>query len=1077
MTTYTITTPVNIDSLTTKTGSDTYNINGGALTVDQHTRYGLNQNTSACMGNIAMSASLGGTIEFNSTKVRLIAYTAGSGVVPAYNTTISQGGASALLMCVYSSLTTAPVAVGGAMPATGFILVKQWNSVSFSAGALTGITATSSGADRAGFLEIVGVDALTATVNRLNTFKVVGDYFDFLGVTTSGSRATTYQIPTNGSLMYLAGVEVETGVGTDVYEFYPCASARAALVANIATDAVRGKYCWISTGGLVRFGNDGTNSTGGYLPAAGLKIRIPNIFFQCCLAASLTANVLPNATLATRYEFSTTLGGVIDIEKASFGWYLNLNQPFSVRLVDTHVLDNITLTECASPINWSNVGVGTSASLAITAALNMSLNFAGGTMDKCTWTKYVQGTTGYYATIRSDCAGFTITGEKCLSLTKASNATSGSCALTRIVDSSWSNTLLGAGRIAAVTCTNVSFTNTTYYDNPAVNTLAAIPMYAFDLSSNCNNVTMDGVGFGGLSMCQPYSGILNVAAAGCANIKLRNIGTYAAPVSLGAPRVDNVGWTRATTVATVTSNNHGFAVNDEVYVVISSDIAAIVVGLKTVTGVTTNTFTFTCLNAGAASGTVSFYGAKCATLFALSAGAAANGVSVQRVYVASSKTNLYTADNSSTNVLLENVYSDCLNAPLIPFLNGTLKNVSGTFPLTAQSSVYGTHWFNGYSTDVAANTVGQSWARSSTTVTVTSNGHALRTATASAIPISVTASSAIAAVPLGVYSALTALTSNTFNLTGVNSGATSGTLTYRVGNERIGLAMNEATTSTASVYTIDAGTTAFTSAGGLYMPVINDQITFTTPDYILGQSDSFPIFELQMLGGTLANYHVTYQLDKNDGNGFSDWKNLAYSRTGAGGSSGSTNVTMTSTTGVAVNDYVFGTGISGTARVVSITNGTTIVVSVANTATVSGTLRFNQLPYETGISASAGIKMKWRIKTVVTNSTAITGVFVFSDSTNAGRAFQYPLDTNTVTFTGLPTGTDVVILSAGTSTILASADQIAGTSFSWTYSGSQNVDVGFIKQGYIPFYIRNLTLTATDSSIPVSLFVDRAWQA
>ena len=55
MATYTITTPVNIDTLAAKTGSDTYNINWGYLTIDQDSRYGTNQNTSASIGNITLS--------------------------------------------------------------------------------------------------------------------------------------------------------------------------------------------------------------------------------------------------------------------------------------------------------------------------------------------------------------------------------------------------------------------------------------------------------------------------------------------------------------------------------------------------------------------------------------------------------------------------------------------------------------------------------------------------------------------------------------------------------------------------------------------------------------------------------------------------------------------------------------------------------------------------------------------------------------------------------------------------------------------------------------------------------------
>ena len=51
MATYTITTPVNIDTLTAKTGGDIYNINGGILTVDQDSRVGLNQTTSASIAS------------------------------------------------------------------------------------------------------------------------------------------------------------------------------------------------------------------------------------------------------------------------------------------------------------------------------------------------------------------------------------------------------------------------------------------------------------------------------------------------------------------------------------------------------------------------------------------------------------------------------------------------------------------------------------------------------------------------------------------------------------------------------------------------------------------------------------------------------------------------------------------------------------------------------------------------------------------------------------------------------------------------------------------------------------------
>ena len=85
--------------------------------------------------------------------------------------------------------------------------------------------------------------------------------------------------------------------------------------------------------------------------------------------------------------------------------------------------------------------------------------------------------------------------------------------------------------------------------------------------------------------------------------------------------------------------------------------------------------------------------------------------------------------------------------------------------------------------------------------------------------------------------------------------------------------------------------------------------------------------------------------------------------------------------------------------------------------------------------------------------------------------------TATVTFSGFPVGSDVVILTAGTNTILAQADSLAGTSYGYTYGGTPTIDVGFIKPGYVPQYIRGLVLTTSDVSIPVTMTFDRNYLA
>lgn len=89
-----------------------------------------------------------------------MAYTGGSGTVPAIGTMVSQGGTSGYLLGVWASLTSLATVVGQAMPATGYLKFREVTG-SFAAGALTGITATASGPDVTGWMEVVCDQAAT----------------------------------------------------------------------------------------------------------------------------------------------------------------------------------------------------------------------------------------------------------------------------------------------------------------------------------------------------------------------------------------------------------------------------------------------------------------------------------------------------------------------------------------------------------------------------------------------------------------------------------------------------------------------------------------------------------------------------------------------------------------------------------------------------------------------------------------------------------------------------------------------------------------------------------------------------
>lgn len=1162
MATYTITTPVNIDSLASKVGSDTYNINGGYLTVDQHTRYGTNQNTSASMGNITISATLGGTIEFNSTKVRTIAYDTGTGNVPALGTTISISGASGILLGVYSALNVAPTTAGSAMPASGYILIRQWNDVAYTTGALTGIGANATAADRAGWLEIVGVNALLCTVNRLGSFVVNGDWYDFQGVTTSGTRSTTYQIPSNGSNVYLPGVWVETDTGSGEYEFYANAGSQLAHVDSIATDAIRGKVCWMTTAGLLRFGDDGTNDTGGYCPPSGRKIRIPNIFFMCCTAGAPTVNVLPDVSPATRMEFSTTGGGVVDIDKASMNWYSSFAQAYALSIQNTSIMSILTISECATSVTLNNVGVGQEALVSQTA-LNISACFAGGTVSNCKF--YRSGAsmgTGNYATTLSDLDNFTFTNNVFLTLGRRGHAATGVGSLTRIKDSVFTGTTIGGGRWLLTTCTNVSLDNSSYYDNPAwvsnytsgptlasiawtrvtttatitssnhgfkvgetlnvsvtsdsgaivtgSKTIVAVPdvntftfaclnggaasgtisynrtysqfaQSTFSLSTASSNITIDGLDFAGLSLVQPVTGILDVGTAGCSDIKLRNLGTATSPLDAGGPFVEDASWSRSSTVMTITSVGHGLQIGVPIALHIMSDtsvnaVTTTTATLETVTSVpTADTFTITVSNAGATSGTCSYYPSICGSIAVFASSAIAKNVKIQRCYMPHLRVGLGTADNSSKNITFESVWGSEWGVFLTPHLNLIARGLQSTPALTAQTSCYGTHFIDYYTTGEPDSLIA-AWSRSGTTVSaqLSSGVHNLRTGD----QIVITVGDAVAGV-MGQKS-ITVTDSNQFTFTGINAGLTNSNFTFTTLNSRIAVLMNEATSDTATQVILDNGA-AFTSAGGLYMPVIGQQATFIFPTNVVGHG-SFPIAEAVMAGGTISNYDIAYSLD----NGVT-YHNLYYPRAGGGASSNSITLTMTSTTGVNVGDYIFGTNVAFGTTVSSIDNSTTISIDKLTIGTVSGTLRFNHLPSEIVSDSLIGFPLRIRITTNTTNSSAITSLYFFTNSTAADREAVYPLDTVPVSIT-VKSATDsseiedarvyLVADSGGPETagtvIVNDLTDVDGVAINPTYEflGNQPV-IGKVRKGTGSSLFKTAPLagTITDSGLELTVFM------
>lgn len=857
----TITTDTFLDDGTARTAGEVWTCNGGRLTIRTDSRWHANAPASmtGSLGAVTISATLGGGYTIDGRNVRWLAYDAGSGSVPAIGTTITGGtsGASGYLLGVWASLTSAPTAVGAAMPATGFIKLREADAPFVDNDVLSGIGATANGVDVVGWIEVVHDQAIAITVPRLGDFTVRGDWFD-LG-TTSGAANQLVQVPTNGSATaYVPGVWIATTdtPTTDAdWEFWPSIAAALMLTANLGTDE-RSKFVCMETNGQVRIGHNGTTAVG-YVPPAGRKIRIPNVLGRQCTTGARATNAIPNATAATRPDFTTTSAGAIDIEHFLADWYLLFAQPYAVKMHHVGTFDYINVSECASAVDIYDGGNGISQSLDARSATFTS-NFAGGDVLKWYSPRYAAGTSDH-AFEMLYCSG-TWTLDVQSGIVQFARSSGYPFRFTQ------SSGITGSvrnfnGPVQFTTCFDCALDAVDHVDRYVGATNTTSGVYAVSVLASSDNVKINSVTFGlnGLiANCHPYLGVFNAGQS--QNVAFRGLGSRSAFAS-------------------------GGSANNPAYIFVSS-------------GNNRN-------------------------------------VKVQRVYMTPTRTGAVSDTNSDKGMTYDHVYGDFADTMTIAGLNAVARNCGGTNTTTGQASVYGTHFFDAFTSD----TVG-----------------------------------------------------------------------------RVVCAMNEPTTETASLVTIVAGTPKFTSAGGLTMQALNDEIIIEQDYYVkgcTGLSATAPVVTgtnvTYVSGPDWGNHDIYYQIDTGSGFG-GTWKDLT------------------------------GANLSGES-----------------------------------IDPAVGFRLKFRIVCDTASTTnLISYIRILTTSSLAAQTDNlYPLDTATVTFTGLPTGCDAVVLTAGTSTILAQQDAGAGTTYSFSYEGTPTVDVGFIKPGFVPFYLRGLALGTTNSSIPVSLTADR----
>ena len=508
---------------------DTYTIsNGSTLTIRTDSNACLNHSVAFGSLDTVTFTGTGGTLKFDPTYVRVVAYTAGSGNSPAFGATISQGGVSGVFLGAWTNWQSECIVPGAAIGATGFIKIGGVTGGSFAAGALTGITATCSGPDVQGWIEIRGADTATITVPRIGKVESVEAWFE-LG-TTTGARGQILPCPTTATYAGAwPAVWIETSAGSGVYEPYVGAGSQVALATTRTTSEMK---LFTQTTAGIRIGNDGTNGVY-YLPPTGCKVRIPAVILTNCTrtASGSGPRVLPNATIATRQEFVTTGAGYFDLRGIVSRWYMNFSQAFYVKYKSCAINDAMILSEIASPLDVTDCVVAPTQAQ-INTALQITSCFAGGTVANNRFWTFSQPA-GRYASLNNYITGVTFSGNTYGSLTLRAHTSAGCIISTQAVNCTYTdNTFIGGQGLfaGAQKCT---FNGTTYYDHTITTTTTATnPTSVFSFTAGGSGNVVDGINLPSPNF-GPYTALVSVGA--CYNTTIKNIGTdYDTPLVMTA---------------------------------------------------------------------------------------------------------------------------------------------------------------------------------------------------------------------------------------------------------------------------------------------------------------------------------------------------------------------------------------------------------------------------------------------------------------------------------------------------------------------------------------------------------------
>lgn len=300
----------NSSALSAFVNNDNIILNNSTLTIDSDNRWGYN---GSVFGNIIMSATLGGTTIIDGTKVWEVPFSSSTGTVPrlsSIETTIIPAsgltsGAYGELLGVWNNTTLTPQASSTVLPQQGFIKLrsKTGNFITNEQIKLSnGSTVVASSSGNRSWINVAGrAQSSIQGYSLLTTLSCVGDWYYL--EQTNGLYNQIIKIPVADNIN---GLWIESSPNSNTYEHWMNASSTWGLKNTISgagsgsfvygTEKESGRvFSCNSVNATITLAYSGVNGMFGYLPPAGCKIRVPNIF------ASSAGNGTPRTSESQKY--------------------------------------------------------------------------------------------------------------------------------------------------------------------------------------------------------------------------------------------------------------------------------------------------------------------------------------------------------------------------------------------------------------------------------------------------------------------------------------------------------------------------------------------------------------------------------------------------------------------------------------------------------------------------------------------------------------------------------------------------------------------------------------------------------